>query len=75
MTWIGRFRASFEAEPAALRHGTAIAGVQYDARNAIGSGPENGPAPGESRSGQIPEEIKRRQISLALRYVLAVRAR
>lgn len=75
MNRIGRFRVSGETEPVATRHETAIADVHYDARNGIWSSPETVPAPSESRSGDIPEDIKRRQISLALRYVLAVRAR
>ena len=75
MNWIGRFRASGKAEPAVPRGETAIHSVQYDARNAIWSGPESAPAPSESLGGEIPEEIKRRQVSLALRYVMAVRAR
>ncbi len=75
MNWIGRFRASGEAEPAAPRRETAIPGAPYDASNAIWSSPESVPPPSESLGGEIPEEIKRRQVSLALRYVLAVRAR
>ncbi|MBU6483945.1 MAG: hypothetical protein KGJ99_06290 [Betaproteobacteria bacterium] len=75
MNWIGRYRASGEAEPAAPWHETAIANMRYDARNAPWSSPENAPAPSESRGSEIPEDIKRRQVSVALRYVMAVRAR
>ena len=75
MSWMGRFRASGEAEPAAPRHEPAIHGAPYDTHNAMPNGSENAAAPNESPGGEIAEEIKRRQVSLALRYVLAVRAR
>ena len=75
MIWIGRFPASREAEPAAPRRPTASHGARYDAHNAMRSSRENVAAPSEILGGEIAEEIKRRQVSLALRYVLAVRAR
>lgn len=65
MFWISRFRLS-------MANGTPS---PYNAHKAIRSGPEDAAAPGGSRDPQIPEEIKRRQILLALRYVAAVRAR
>ena len=75
MSSIDKFRAPREAEPAAARRETAIHNPPYDARTAMWSSFENAAAPSEIRGGAIPEEIKRRQVSLALRYVLAVRAR
>ena len=75
MSWIGRFPASREAEPAAARRETASHDQPYDTHNAIRGSSENAAAASELRGGEIPEEIKRRQVSLALRYVLAVRAR
>ncbi len=75
MSWIGRVPASREAELAAARRETAIHDLPYDARNALWSSSENAAAPSEIQGGEIPDEIKRRQVSLALRYVLAVRAR
>ena len=75
MSWIGRFPASREAEPAAARRDTAIHDPPYDARNAMWRSSENAAAPSEIPGGEFLEEIKRRQVSLALRYVLAVRAR
>ena len=62
---IGRFRIS-------MANGTPS---PYNAHEAIRSGPENAAAPGNSPDPQIAEEIKRRQILLALRYVMSVRAR
>lgn len=75
MSWIGRFPASSEAEPAAARRETAIHGASFGAHNAIRGSSEDAAAPSEILGGEIAEEIKRRQILLALRYVLAVRAR
>ena len=77
MLWINRFRGSGKAEPAwtrplSMAHRTPS---PYNAHEAIRSGPGNAAAPGDSPDPQIPEEIKRRQISLALRYVAVVRAR
>ena len=67
MFWISRFRLS-------MTNGTPS---PYNAHEAIRSGPENAAAPGDSPDSQIPEaeEIKRRQILLAQRYAMAVRAR
>ena len=75
MSWIGRFPASREAEPAAPRRAAAIHGARYHAHNAVRSSRENVAAPSEILGGEIAEEIKRRQLLLALRYVVAVRAR
>ena len=64
MFWISGF-------PLSMTNGTTL---PYNAHEAIRSGPENAAAPGDSPDPQIAEEIKRRQILLALRYVAAVRA-
>ena len=76
MLWINRFRGS-RTEPAWARPLSMANRTPspYNAREAIRRGPENAEAPGVSPDPQIPEEIKRRQISLALRYVAAVRTR
>jgi hypothetical protein len=42
---------------------------------AIRNSPANAAAAGDRADARIAEEIKRRQISLALRYVAAMRAR
>ena len=68
------FRAWGEAERAEPSDETVINGA-YDAHQANRSGAEN-PAPLVDRPDpQIAEEIKRRQIALAVRYVAALRAR
>jgi hypothetical protein len=69
------FRASGEAKPADLADETVIDGLPYDAREAIPSGAEKPSTPVDAPDARVAEEIKRRQISLALRYVAAVRAR
>jgi len=75
MSWINAFRASGEAERAAPSDETVINGAPYDAREAIRSGAETAATPVGAPDARVAEEIKRRQISLALRYVAAVRAR
>jgi hypothetical protein len=72
--WMSRFRASRKAEAADPADETVINGVPYDAQKEIRSSPEDLSAPGE-RPEAITDEIKRRQISAAVRYVAAVRAR
>ena len=75
MGLIDTFRASGEAERADPSGETIINGASYDPHQAIGSGAES-PAPLVDRPDpKIAEEIKRRQISLAVRYVAALRAR
>jgi len=69
MSWINRFRASGRAEPADPWNETVI-----NTRKATRGSPEN-PAAAERPGAHIAEEIKRRQLSLAVRYVAAVRAR
>jgi len=53
---------------------TVINGARYDAHQAIRSGAENPAAPVDRPDAHIAEEIKRRQISLAVRYVAALRS-
>ena len=74
MGWISRFRASGKAEPADPWD-ELINGAPYNAHKAIRSHPENPAAPSDRPDAHIAEEIKRRQLSLAVRYVAAVRAR
>ena len=76
MSRINTFRASGDAEPADSADQTVIHGAPpYDAHITIRSGAENPATPIDAPDARIGEEIKRRQISLALRYVAAVRAR
>ena len=75
MDRIDIFQASGEAERADPSEETVINGAPYDAHQAIRSGAENPATPIDRPHVQIPEEIKRRQISLALRYVAALRLR
>ena len=75
MSWINAFRASGEAERADPVYETVINGAAYDADKAIRSGAETAATPIGAPDARVAEEIKRRQISLALRYVAAVRAR
>ena len=65
MSWLGRFRLS-------MAHGTPS---PYSAHEAIRSSIEYAAAPGKGADPHIPEEIKRRQMLLVMRYVVAVRAR
>jgi len=74
MSWMRRFRASGE-ESADPPGETVINRAPHKAEKAIQRSPENAAAPGESPDEQIAEEIKRLQVSLAVRYVTAVRAR
>jgi hypothetical protein len=54
---------------------TVINGVPHDAEKAIRSGAERPATPVYAPNAHIVDEIKRRQILLAMRYVAAVRAR
>ena len=54
---------------------TIINGEPYDAHKAIRSSPESPATPCDRPDAHIAQEIKRRQISLVVRYVAAVRAR
>jgi hypothetical protein len=70
MGWISTLLASGEASDE-----TAINGVPYDAHKAIPIRAEKPAAPRDGPDAQIAEEIKRRQIALAVSYVAKVRAR
>jgi hypothetical protein len=71
MVWISRFRGSGKTEPADPWRESVLNGPPHDAHEAIRRTGD----PGERSDAQIAEEIKRRQVSLAVRYVAAVRAR
>jgi hypothetical protein len=75
MDRIDIFGASGEAERADPSDDTVINGAPYDGHQVTQSGTET-PAPLVDRPDpKIAEEIKRRQIALAVRYVAALRAR
>jgi hypothetical protein len=74
MNWTGRFRTSGKAKPADPWDETVIKGAPYDAGKGIRS-PETPAALSDHPEADIAEEIKRRQIALAVRYVAAVRGR
>ena len=76
LTTMGRiyaFRASGSerAEPS----DETVSGASSDVHQAIRSGSENRPAPVDRPDPQIAEKIKYRQVSLAVQYVAALRAR
>ena len=75
MGWINIFGVSGAAEPADPWDEAVINGARYDAHTAIRGGAEKPAGPVDRQNAQLAEEIKRRQISLAVRYVAAVRAR
>jgi hypothetical protein len=75
MSRIHTFRASGEAKPADPADETVINGAPYDAPKAIRSGAESPATPVDTTDARIVKEIRHRQISLALRYVVAVRSR
>ena len=75
MARINTFGASGEAERADPSDETVINGAPYDGDQAIRSAAENPAAPVDRPHAQIAEEIKRRQVSLTVRYVAALRAR
>ena len=75
MVWTSRFRGSGKDEPADPRDETVIDDALYSARKAIRSSSENAAVAGDNPDAQIAHEIKRRQISLVVRYVAAVRGR
>ena len=75
MGWLSRFRASGKSEMADPWNKTIMNGAPYDAANGtIRSRPDNPAAPGDRPDAHTLEEIRRRQISLAVRYVAAVRS-
>ena len=75
MARINTFGASGEAERADPSDGTVINGASYDGDQAIRTGADNPAAPVDRPDAQIAKEIKRRQVSLTVRYVAALRAR
>jgi len=75
MSRVKTFPASGDAKPADPADETVINCAPYDVHIAIRSGAENPATPIDAPGARIAVEIKRRQISLALRYVAAVRAR
>lgn len=75
MNWIGRFRASGRPESAHPRHEIVINGASDERHKDIRSSPESPLVPGNRPDAQRAEEIKRRQISLAVRCVWMMRAR
>jgi hypothetical protein len=74
MGWMNRFRGSGRAEPADPWNATVINGAPYAAYKANRTSSEDPAAP-DRPDAHIAEEIKRRQIALAVRYVAALRAR
>ena len=75
MGWISKIRKSMDAEPANSEDDTIINDASYDAYKGVQSGVEEFAPPTSQQNSNIADEVKRRQISLALRYVAAVRAR
>jgi hypothetical protein len=75
MVWLSRFRGSGKDEPADPWDETVIDGALYNAPKTTRSSSENAAPAGDSPDAQIAHEIKRRQISLVVRYVSAVRGR
>jgi hypothetical protein len=75
MSRINTFRAPGEAKATDPADETVINGARYGADKAIRSRAENVATPVDAPDPRVAEAIKRRQISLALRYVAAVRAR
>jgi hypothetical protein len=72
---INSFGPSGEAERANRSNETVINGAPYVGDQAIRSGAENLAASVDRPDAQISKEIRRRQVSLAVRYVAALRAR
>ena len=72
---IDTFRASAEAERADPADETVINGAPYDPHQTIRCGAANPAAPVDCPDAQIAEEIKGRQISLAVRYLTTLHAR
>jgi hypothetical protein len=76
MGWmISRLRNSGETESVKPWDETVINGAPYHPQKPIRSSAENSVSRADSLAAQDAEEIKRRQVSLAVRYVMAVRAR
>jgi hypothetical protein len=75
MGWINRFREATDAEPARPEDETIINEAPYARFNVVRSSAEKPTAAGAPQNADIADEVKRRQISLAVRYVATVRAR
>jgi hypothetical protein len=75
MGWLNSFRSSGAGEPADPWNETIIDGAPYDAHQAIRRVAVNPAARVDRPDAPIAEEIKRQQMSLAVRYVAALRAR
>ena len=77
MGWFSRLLASRQAESVNPGDETVINAAPYHPQMSIRSSARNSAdrAEADSLDEQNAEEIKRRQISLAVRYVAAVRAR
>jgi hypothetical protein len=78
MGWISRLMASGEAQSVDPWDETVINGAPYHPQKPFRGRAENSAGPADSLDAldaQDAEEIKRRQVSLAVRYVTAVRAR
>jgi hypothetical protein len=74
MGWNNKFRRSAGAAPDRVRNETVTMRVS-DGLKPIRSSAQIPPASGDDPDKQIAEEIKRRQVSLAVRYITALRAR
>ena len=75
MGWMSRFRVAREAEPVDIPNESVSNDTPHDAHEARRSDPENPAARGDGPDAHVADEIKRRQIALAVRYVAMVRAR
>ena len=75
MSWIDTLLGPGEGAPADPCDETVINGAPYDARTAIPGEAAKAAAPVDRLDAQIAEDIKRRQIALAVQYVAKVRAR
>jgi len=75
MGWISRLLASERAQSGSPWDETVINGAPYQLQKPARSSADNSMGGAESLDAQDAEEIKRRQVSLAVRYVAAVRAR
>lgn len=71
MGWSNRFRVSSDARPAGSGDEAILNSAPYLGLGAGRSGSKNP----EAGSDPAAEEIKRRQVSLVVRYVAAIRAR
>ncbi len=76
MGWVSRLFTPGEAESVSPWDETVINGAPYHPQKPTRSGAEDSAGgTDDSLAAQNAEEIKRRQVSLAVRYLAAVRAR